>query len=92
MTFTRFKKRWLAYTILSLVIMFIVVWIFAPILAKNYMNKNLANLEKYYGHVEDVDIALFKGGITTKNLYLFLRDAKKELSLKFVRVVAVRGK
>ena len=45
------------------------------------MNKNLANLEKYYGHVEDVDIALFKGGITTKNLYLFLRDAKTEVPL-----------
>jgi len=54
------RPRW-AKVLLSVVMLLIIVRIALPSIVKWVINDRLAQLEGYYGHVEDVDIALWRG-------------------------------
>ena len=41
-----------------------------PYIVLKYVNKTLANIKEYYGHVEDIDIALIRGAYIIKDLKL----------------------
>ena len=41
-----------------------------PYIVKRHVNNVLADIPGYYGHVEDIDIALFRGAYVIKGLYL----------------------
>lgn len=63
------KKRFIIPILL--VVGLIIFRIFLPTLVKNYVNKILANdIPGYYGQVEDIDIALYRGAYVIKGLYL----------------------
>ena len=67
------KKRYiLPLTILILLIAF---RIYLPTLVKNYVNKVLADIPGYYGQVNDIDIALYRGAYVINGLYLNKVDA-----------------
>lgn len=53
--------------------------IYLPTLVKNYVNKVLADIPDYYGQVEDIDIALFRGAYVIKGLYLNKVDAQTQV-------------
>ncbi|MFL5752010.1 MAG: DUF748 domain-containing protein [Bacteroidia bacterium] len=45
----------------SVLALLILLRLFLPYIVLNYVNKKLANLKEYYGHVADIDIALIRG-------------------------------
>jgi len=47
--------------LLGLIILIIVLRIALPYILLKYANKTLANVEGYYGHINDIDVALFRG-------------------------------
>lgn len=47
--------------VLIIVVVLVAVRLALPYIAKTYINKTLANLEEYEGHVYDVDISLIRG-------------------------------
>jgi hypothetical protein len=49
----------------------------------HYANKTLANLDNYYGHIEDVDISLYRGAYIIKNIYLNKDDPVTKKQTKF---------
>jgi hypothetical protein len=67
--------------------------IYLPTLVKNYVNKTLANIPGYYGHVEDIDIALYRGAYVIDSLFLnkvsaetqipFLNFPKTDISIEW---------
>lgn len=50
-----------------------------PYIVKNYVNKVLADIPGYYGHVEDIDLSLITGAYTIKQLYLNKVNADTEI-------------
>jgi len=62
------KKR---YIILFLITILIVAFrLYLPTIAKNYVNKVLADIPGYYGQVKDIDIALARGAYVINGMYL----------------------
>lgn len=56
--------------LLGLIIALIIFRLFLPGIVKNYVNKKLNELEGYTGHVEDIDISLYRGAYVIKGLTL----------------------
>ncbi|MEM1215167.1 MAG: DUF748 domain-containing protein [Bacteroidota bacterium] len=60
------------------------VRLFLPSIVKKYVNKVLADIPDYYGQVEDIDIALFRGAYVINGLYLNKVEAQTQVPfLKF---------
>lgn len=51
-----------------------------------YANKTLANMDGYYGHVSDIDIALYRGAYQIDSLYLNKVDSASGEQTEFFRV------
>lgn len=62
------KKRYIIPIVI--LILLIAFRLYLPTLVKNYVNKVLADIPGYYGHVEDIDIALLRGAYVINGMYL----------------------
>src|SRR3569833_562233 len=56
--------------LLALIIALTIFRLFLPGIVKSYVNKKLNELEGYTGHVEDIDISLYRGAYVIKELTL----------------------
>lgn len=56
-----------------------------PGIVLRYANKTLANLEGYYGHVDDIDIALYRGAYQLDKLYLNKVDSASAEQTEFFK-------
>lgn len=85
------KKR---YTIPIIIIILLVAFrIYLPTLIKNYINDVLADIPGYYGQVEDIDLALYRGAYVIDGMYLdkvtadtqvpFLKFPKNDISIEW---------
>ncbi|WP_291966410.1 DUF748 domain-containing protein [Maribacter sp.] len=75
---SRYKKKRYIIPIL-LVVFLLILRLSLPSLAKNYVNKVLADIPGYYGHVEDIDISLIRGAYTIHGMYLNTVNGNNEL-------------
>lgn len=74
----RYKKK--RYIVPILIIGLLVLFrILLPYVVKGYVNKVLADIPGYYGHVDDIDISLIRGAYVIDNLYLNKIDAGSEV-------------
>lgn len=64
------KRKKLKIILLSLVVLLILFRLLLPYIVLKYVNKKLAHLEEYYGHVEAIDIALIRGAYVIKDIQL----------------------
>lgn len=64
----RFKKSYIL--VASVILLLIAVRIALPYIVKNYVNKSLDELPGYTGHVADIDLHLYRGAYTIKDLVL----------------------
>ncbi|MGO3689791.1 MAG: DUF748 domain-containing protein [Psychroflexus halocasei] len=71
------KKRYVIPIII--LILLIVFRLYLPTLIKNYVNKTLADIPGYYGHVEDIDLSIWRGAYQIDELYLNKVTAKSEV-------------
>lgn len=66
----RKKRRWLRNTLLILLVLLIGLRIALPYIVLRLLNKQLAGIKEYYGHIADVDIHLYRGAYVVKDMYL----------------------
>jgi hypothetical protein len=66
--------------ILLIVILLIAFRILLPYIVLSYVNKKLANLSEYYGHVDDIDIALFRGAVVIKDINIVKVNKQRKKS------------
>lgn len=59
------KKKW--KILIAIAGILFIVRLILPVVIKNYVNKTLGNLEGYKGHVEDVNLNLFRGAYVIKH-------------------------
>ncbi|MBK8168836.1 MAG: DUF748 domain-containing protein [Sandaracinaceae bacterium] len=71
--------RWFGRTggkiVLALIVVLIVARIALPYVAKYFINKQLASLDGYWGHVEDVDISLWRGAYQIQDIKIIKTSA-----------------
>lgn len=70
-------KRWHKITLFVLVLL-IALRLALPYIVLHYLNKSLANLDGYTGHVEDVNIALIRGAYQIEDLKIEKLAGKKK--------------
>jgi hypothetical protein len=61
--------------IATIIIVLIGVRIALPYIVLHYANKSLANLNSLYGHIDDIDIALYRGAYTIKDIHINKKDS-----------------
>lgn len=64
----KFKYKW--RIILSVIALVIIIRLMLPYVVLRYANKTLASMQDYYGHVEDIDLAIIRGAYVINNIYL----------------------
>ena len=79
------KKRYLKLKIiLSIVAFLIVVRIILPYVALHYANKTLASMNGYFGHVNDIDLAIYRGAYVIKDFYIDKVDSASQQQVPFI--------
>ncbi len=63
------KKRY--KIIIAIVALLVIVRVALPYIVEKYLNNLLENLEGYTGHVEDVDLALYRGAYRIDSLAIY---------------------
>lgn len=61
--------------IVVIIVMLIAARIALPHVVLHYANKSLANAQSLYGHIDDIDIALFRGAYKIKDIYINKKDS-----------------
>lgn len=79
----RKKRKKRRIILLAVIGIFILFRLFLPTIVLRYVNNKLANLTEYYGHVEDIDIHLYRGAYVIKDIKLLKRDKKTKDSIPF---------
>jgi hypothetical protein len=70
----RKKKR--RIILLSIIVVLVVFRLLLPWIVLRYVNNKLANLEEYYGHVDDIDIHLYRGAYVIKDINIVRKESK----------------
>ncbi len=63
------KKRY--KVLIAILAILVIVRLALPTIVKNYLNDLLENIEGYTGHVEDVDLALYRGAYRIDSLAIY---------------------
>lgn len=80
-----FKKRKLGYWLLGILVFLIVVRLALPYIVKWYLNNKVLNqLEDYNGHVDDVDLSLWRGAYQIQDVEIV--KIGSEIEEPFVKV------
>jgi uncharacterized protein DUF748 len=83
----RFTKGWKIAGIIVLVL--IIFRLLLPSILLHYGNKSLQEMHGYYGHVEDIDVALYRGAYKVNNMYLNKVDAATKKQTEFFKVTNI---
>lgn len=59
----------------SIILVIVIIRLFLPAIVLHYANKSLANMNGYYGHVNDIDIDLYRGAYQLDSIYLNKKDS-----------------
>ncbi len=71
--------------IIGVVILIIIIRIILPYVVLHYANKSLAEMEGYYGHIEDIDLALIQGSYSINDIYLNKVDSASSKQTDFFK-------
>ncbi len=64
------KKRITLKILLGVIVLLVLVRIALPYVVLHFANKKLARLDGHYGHIQDIDIALYRGAYVMKDIYI----------------------
>lgn len=67
------RKKW-KILLISVLAILLIARLILPFVVLKFVNKTLAGIKGYYGHVEDVDLALIRGAYQINNLRLVKVD------------------
>jgi hypothetical protein len=75
--------------VLAVVLVLVVARLILPYVVLRYANKTLANMKGYYGHIEDIDIALIRGAYRMDSIYLNQVDTVTQKQTEFFAASAI---
>lgn len=74
------RKKRIRIILFSIAALLIIFRLFLPYIVLHYVNNKLANLNEYYGHVNDIDIALIRGAYVIKDIRLLKIENKGKIT------------
>jgi len=69
------RKRKVLTIVFSVLVIIIAIRLILPFVILKYINKNLANIEGYFGHVDDIDLSLYRGAYIVKQIFINKLDS-----------------
>lgn len=73
-TRTHSRKRRTAKILIGILIAIVAIRLALPYIILHFANRNLANMDGYYGHVEDIDLAIIRGAYKIDSIYINKAD------------------
>ena len=70
--------------VISIVAVLIVVRIILPHVVLHYSNKTLSTLDGYYGHINDIDLHIYRGAYVIKDIYIDKIDSISKQRVPFL--------
>ncbi|MCF2447415.1 DUF748 domain-containing protein [Dyadobacter sp. CY345] len=70
----RHRKRKAFYFFIGFIVLMVIVRIILPYVVLHLVNKNLATMKGYYGHVKDIDLEIIRGAYKVDSIYLDKKD------------------
>lgn len=75
------RKKRRRIILISIVLLLVVFRLLLPYIVLHYVNDKLAHLKEYYGHVNDIDIALIRGAYVIKDIKLVKLQEAEQMKL-----------
>ncbi|AEI47885.1 DUF748 domain-containing protein [Runella slithyformis] len=74
------------FRIFSIVIgVLVLIRLLLPYILLHYANKSLATMSDYYGHIEDIDLSIYRGAYQINDMYLNRLDEKSNKQTEFFK-------
>lgn len=70
--------------VIIVVAVLVVIRLVLPYVVLHYANKTLANMDGYYGHIEDIDLAIIRGAYKIDSIYLNKVDSITNKQTQFL--------
>jgi hypothetical protein len=78
---TKKKRRYIIWG--SIILLLIILRLLLPAIVLSYANKSLAKMHGYYGHVNDIDIDLYRGAYILDSIYINKVDSPSKAQTEF---------
>lgn len=78
------KTRKAIIIVLSVIALIVVIRIALPYVILKYANKTLAEMDGYYGHIEDIDLAIIRGAYKIDSIYINQVDSVSQKETPFL--------
>lgn len=75
--------------LIGVVVVLIIIRLILPYVVLHFANDRLTKVKGYYGHIEDIDIALIRGAYTINDIYLNKRDSVTNQQTDFFKAKAI---
>jgi hypothetical protein len=72
--------------VIGVVIVLIIIRLILPYVVLHYANKTLENMDGYYGHINDIDLAIYRGAYKINGMYLDKVDTITKNRTEFFEV------
>jgi hypothetical protein len=79
----KMKKRYIV--LISIIVLLVVIRLILPHVAKNYINKELENIEGYHGSIDDLSMSLYRGAFNIGELVIY-EEASEDPETPFIRL------
>ena len=80
----KYIRKWVKGLIIVIGVL-VILRIILPYVVLHYANKTLAEMEGYFGHINDIDIALYRGAYQINSIYLDKIDSVSGKSTPFFK-------
>lgn len=71
--------------VLSIVVVLIIIRLILPYVVLHYANKTLSNVNGYYGHIDDIDLSIYRGAYIINDIYLNKVDSVSKQQTSFFK-------
>lgn len=79
------KKRNVWRVVVAVVAVLLIVRMFLPTVVLHYANKSLSGIDGYFGHIDDIDLHIYRGAYVIENIYIDKIDSTSQAHVPFVR-------
>ena len=83
------RKKKAAWYFTGFIVLIILIRLILPYVVLYLVNKNLATMKGYYGHVNDIDLAIIRGAYKVDSIYLNKKDTVTQKQTPFFAAAAI---
>ena len=71
--------------LIGVAVLLITIRLILPYVVLHYANKTLANIKGYFGHIEDIDLSIYRGAYIINDIYLNKTDSVTKKQTDFFK-------